>query len=258
MDEILTHSLVATVAYALLANKDVPGLSTEASTRYEQHANFWIDYLTEHFEAKWRDRKGVSTGPFMDKDLTHAYTHWTRYHAYMHLLTGEAWYLTEAGRRAPLISDLMVEVGGGTAFVWDHRMVLDTTHATWGCQVFYYAYSTAIGVLDLSLEGIGPFDDAFLAKMAGTVTQNIVDNGITDFAPDVCGGVAMGGLAASGYERFAQGRWLENPFAALGPWDGTSVLIDTTAGVYDAIETTPDAPRNANPAIAMTFALLGR
>ena len=61
MDEILTHSLVASYAYAFQVNRDL-------DPRYAERAQFWTNYLKNHFEAKWRKRKKIPTGfPFLER-----------------------------------------------------------------------------------------------------------------------------------------------------------------------------------------------
>ena len=104
MDEILTHSLVAAVAAALEEN-------AAFSEVYAEHAAFWTDYLENDFEAKWRGRNDVPSGfPFIEKDLTHPYVQFIRYHFYMHKLTGDAGYQREAERMARLVTRQVREI----------------------------------------------------------------------------------------------------------------------------------------------------
>ncbi|MDW7758954.1 MAG: hypothetical protein SCH72_14810, partial [Desulfuromonadales bacterium] len=67
---------------------------------------------------KWRLRNEKSTGPFLDKYLTHPYTQWIRYYHYMYLMTGEEWYRAEALRKAQVINRQMIEVNDSTAMIW--------------------------------------------------------------------------------------------------------------------------------------------
>ena len=94
MDDMLAHTTVAAAAYVFRANCSL-------DTRYCEHARFWTGYLRNHFEAKWRKRNNVPTGPFfLDKNLAHPHLQWTRYTLYMHRLTGDTTYLQEARTRA--------------------------------------------------------------------------------------------------------------------------------------------------------------
>src|SRR5690606_10309211 len=71
LDEIKTHAMIASVAYALELNRD---LKSPGGRNYGAHADFWQDYLVNDFEAKWRDRRNKPTGfPFIMRPHTHTY-----------------------------------------------------------------------------------------------------------------------------------------------------------------------------------------
>src|SRR5690606_5818830 len=81
LDEIKTHSILASVAYALDVNRD---LSSPGGRSYGAHADFWEHYLVDHFEAKWRERADVPTAfPFILRPHTHTYHSWLKWHYYM-------------------------------------------------------------------------------------------------------------------------------------------------------------------------------
>jgi len=250
MDEMLAHSQVAAFTYAFYVNRDF-------DARFAEHYDFWIDYLINHFEAKWRKRNDVPVGNFLVKDLTHVYAAWLRYNYYVYKLTGDQQYLTDAEHMADMLKSHMIEVDNGNAYVWDHRMTELENGAPWGCQPFYYARGTMQYLIDLSLEGFSVFDDAYMTKLAGTVSHNIIDNGPVDFASDVCGGIDLGGLSASGYPRETQKRWSgTSGYVEIGAWDKSGKILETTVEVYNDVERDHERPRYIlNPA-GMVFSIL--
>jgi hypothetical protein len=250
MDEMLAHSFVAAFAYAFHVNRDL-------DPRYAERADFWTNYLKNHFEAKWRARKNKPTGNFLEKDLAHPYTQWIRYHYYMHKLTGEQAYLTEATRRAQVFKGHMINVNGGSSVVWDHRMTEVNGASSWGCQPFYYGRQTVMAAIDLTLQKFSTFDDALVTKMAGTVRDQIIDNGSTDFAPDICGGTSLGGLKASGFSRETQTRWSDTAgYQETGAWDATGTIMNVSNQVHNNIEGDPANPRYILNVSGIVFSLL--
>ena len=252
MDEMMAHSLVASFAYAFHFNRDL-------DSRYAERADFWLDYLKNHFEAKWRKRNATPVGNFLDKDLAHPYVQWIRYHYYMYQLTGEQQYINEVQRRIKIFKKHVIEAQGGAAYVWDHRMTELGEHDSWGCQPFIYGRQTIGAIVDLNLENPGLFDDEFVARMAGTVTRLIMDNGSVDFAGDVCGGSAVAGLKASGYKRESRTRMgYTISFVEAGAWDKSGKILRIAQEVYTSLEVQPEVPRRTHIATAMTFAEIFR
>jgi hypothetical protein len=86
MDEILTHSAVAGFTWAFENNRD---LASPSGINYAERADFWYDYLKNHFEAKWRSGAPYesipwSNGQFVsDKNIAHPYIQGTRIYHYM-------------------------------------------------------------------------------------------------------------------------------------------------------------------------------
>jgi len=254
MDEVLTHSFLAAVAYAFKEN-------AQYSDRYAEQAAFWTDYLKNDFEAKWRARNDEPSGfPFLTFDLTHPYVQWIRYHYYMAKLTGEGGYYREAERMAELVAEHMREVytPNGPAFVWDHRFLPDTDNGPLGCQPFIYVQYTIQGFQDLYLEGFSVFaDDRFLQKAATAISEFIIDNGSHSFAQDICSGTYQRGLRPNTGDRGVVSLFLNYPFAALGKWDATGETEEITREVYRRLEDDPDAPHHYNLPAMMVFMLAG-
>lgn len=237
MDEMLTHVVVAEMAYAFHANLDIDG-------KFAERAQFWRDYLQHHFEAKWRHRMNVSTGKFLENTLTHVYLAWTRYHYYLHLLTGEEWYRTEAERRAKVFAAQMIEVNNPAAFVWDHRTTGEKGEKPMIPQPTTYARYTALSAADLAYENFSIFTPAFMGKIAAGIREFIMDNGATDFAGDIAGGVSRGGIPAAQtpHERESQRKFAAGNFTELGVWDSTGKIAAISEQVYRDVEGNIDRP----------------
>lgn len=237
MDEMLTHVVVAEMAYAFHANRNVDG-------RFAERAQFWRDYLQHHFEAKWRHRMNKPTGKFLENTLTHVYIAWTRYHYYMHLLTGEEWYRTEAERRAKVFATQMIEVSEPAAFVWDHRTTGESGEKPMIPQPTTYARYTAVSAADLAYEKFSIFTPTFMTKIAAGIREFIMDNGATDFAGDIAGDVSRGGIPAAKtpHERESQRKFAAGNFTELGVWDSTGKIAKISEQVYRAVEGNMDRP----------------
>jgi hypothetical protein len=238
MDEILTHSMVAAVAYAFKANEDL-------DERYAERAAFWTDYLQNDFEAKWRRRNDVPRGfPFLSRDLMHPYVQWIRFHYYMYGLTGDASYYTEAERMARQVPLQVREVAtpSGPAYVWNQRFLPEAEGDALSCQPFVYLRYTMQAFQDLALEGFSVFDDAFMQRVATAMTELVVRDGYRTFAGDICGGRYQAGLRPT-RSRSHQGTtflFVNFPYATAGKWDPTGRLEELVRRAYEELELTAE------------------
>ncbi len=237
MDEILTHSVVAAVAY------------TFKQAGYSSSAAFWTDYLKNDFEAKWRARKNKPTGfPFLTKTLMHPYVHFIRYHFYMSKLTGDSSYYTEAKRMSEVVKRNMrpSETPGGPGYIWDHRIQLGGV-ASLGCQPMVYVRLTTQALADLAVVDANLFDTAFMKKVANTMAYKALlkDDGSL-LAGDSCGAGSYGTV-----NTFAG-----MPYAQLAPWDDSNRLRVAAERAYAVVEKWNLAsPKTPNIAAQMVFTL---
>jgi hypothetical protein len=255
LDRQLTHGVVAMAAYTFQVNANL-------NSRYRERANFWTNYLKNHFEKKHRERRGIRSGfPFMVSRMTHAYVSWTRYHYYMHKLTGERGYLNEAQRMAEVLNRQMVTVNGGSAYVWDHFVTREPHNRgtqfanSYGCQHSTYARYTMHGLQDLANEGFSVFNNAFMRRVAGTLRDNIM-NGTNSFSRDVCGGRNMGSLRSRHGGNDAANFYVGSPFTELAAWDSSGKIARIAEGAYRNREQWfMEKPRNIFIPAAMVFQL---
>lgn len=235
LDEIKTHALVASFAWALEVNRD---LKSPGGRNYAAHADFWKDYLLNHFEAKWRERMKKPTGfPIMIRPHTHTYYSWTKWHYYMSLLTGDQAYLKEAERMAEMLRRDIVEVStkSGPAFVWTRSVMgeggkQDYLHPTMYAR---YVYHDAI---EFFFEGFGWWDERTLEAMANTFATWVIDpqnaTGSRDwYTGDIGGDKSRGGIRSDGWARMDYYRYEMSAYAEIAAWDRSGRIDDSTDDV---------------------------
>jgi len=231
VNEQMTHGLVAMIAYALEANRD---LESPSGRDYAAHADFWRDYLVNHFEAKWRERRGVESGhPIMTRTGYHTNYVWTRYHYFMWRLTGDDAYLEGANKLADTLwgEARVADTPKGPAYVWMQELVDLGGRSRLYLQPTSYASGIFGTSVTFHLEGFHRWASAdTLHSLARTVTEFMMDtddpirNG---FARDVGGGEPRADLAESPEDRWPR-RSIDvlrtGQYAFIGPWDDTGRL----------------------------------
>ena len=238
IDEMNTHGMVAAIAYALQVNRDLPSPSGRT---YGAHADFWEDYLVNHFEAKWRERmKKSSSFPIMTRPHLGAYYSWLKWHYYMGELTGREAYRAEANRMADYIwaEIYPVNTGSGTAYVWARSLGAlggSQAHALMPTTYARYLFGD---IVEFHLEGFHQWaSDENLQRFARTFTEFIVDNDDpvrNGMAMDIGGGQDRAGLVSeSGWSRLDASRYRLSNYGLIAPWDATGVISDINTGVQD-------------------------
>jgi len=255
MDEMLTHSMVASAAYAFFVNKDF-------DQKYLDHANFWIDYLENHFETKIRTRKNNSTAiTFIDENLTHPYIQFARFDYYMYKMTGKAKYMDDYKKREKVAKEKIFItriLPAGEAFVWEHRMpwIYNTAGqivnggAVWlGCQSTSYSVYTFGGTLDLELENAPFYRDSLVKeKFSRTMSNLIIPNNAvisTILTPDVCGGVTVPGegISSTGSDDDNFGRTIIWTHVGQSIWDKSDKLKTLFTTLYTTDESNQNIPK---------------
>lgn len=221
MDEILTHNLVAFFAYVLRENQAV-------KPQYREHADFWQDYLVNHFIAKWEAR-GRGT-LMLEKSLTHVYAHLMTFYYYLYRLTGDSAYLAEARQRADVLYGMMT--ASGAALTWDHR-VPDYGHPPLGCQPINYARYTLSAFQQMAYEEFSYFaDPAYMARFAATIRDNLLLQEGSIVAEDVCGDTG---------DTHASIDYILSLMTCYARWDVTGDIARSSVTVYEA-----NAPQSAS------------
>ena len=238
VNETKVHAMVAMMAYAFEVNRD---LRSPGGRDYAAHADFWKDYLVNHFEAKVRDRLGVPTAfPIMTKDGTHTYYSQIKWHFYMGLLTGSTAYTREAVRMADNVwSDLRtVSTPSGTAYVW-----ASDVHSAGGdspyLQATNYARYVFGDMVEFHFEGFHNWASASqMERFARAFTEFMIDRAdpLRDgFAADIGGEQARAGLKSNDRSRMSMYRYRESSFALFAAWDTSGRIAEINEAVFDAI-----------------------
>ncbi len=235
--ELKAHAMVAIMAWALQNNRD---LRSPAGYNYGSQADFWKDYLVNHFEAKWRERNGKPSGfPFSVQGGFHTNHSFMRYHYYMGKLTGNSAYTREAERMTGSFWGSRFRTTDskyGTALVWSNNNSDSWLHPQ------TYARYVVEEAVDLHFEGFGKYaDDATLERMANAVSAFMIDNNsFSSFARDIGGGASRAGIPASPttWDRMSQARFAESPWSFLAAWDTNSGSRTESAAlnVYGTVE----------------------
>lgn len=259
-DEMRTHAMVAEVTWALHHNRD---LTSPNGIDYGQHADNWIAYLQDHFEAKWRERNEVPEGafPFLESTSMHATVAFVKYHHYMARITGQAGHLREAERLASIVFDHFATVShaGETALVWP-RTLTDQGGTQNFLQPTTYARYVFGDLVDLHLDGFTRVSSSTVRAIAHTVRSFVLVGPDTNpsLARDIGGGVARAGIpasAASAWSPPTLGQHTVSPTSFVALWD-RSGRVAVTACVVET--EAPASLRSAHLPAAMLLALARR
>jgi hypothetical protein len=267
LEEALVHGHLAMVMYAFHANRH---LASPSGVDYGERADFWLEYLREHFEAKWRARSGTSwpTMDFIDLKFCHTYLQMTLYFYFVGTRLAEegspdaspylrqALRLTDGMFLVPYVPGEQpggfVPVGTplGDAVVYSFGAPggtdVSATHLE-GCPATYARYMLT-SVLALRLESFGRWDDDIMTKLANGIAHFVLDTDqVSDsaepFAAGVAGDLGAAGIAPTVYRsRGSTSFFSMTPFAAYAAWEDSGRIEEVTLQVYEAVESDPDRP----------------
>lgn len=233
-DEMGTHALVASIAYALEANRD---LESPSGRDYGAHADFWEDYLVNTFEAKWREREDKAVGfPIMTRPHTASYYRWVKWHHYMGLLTGDDAYTREAHRMADVLWSKTeirpISLPSGTAYVWP-RSVISLGGSGEYLMPITYASPVYAHAVEFHFEGFHNWaTNETMRRYARTMTDLIMDSGdpiANGFASDVGGGVDRAGIVSDpSWSRMSANNWRHRSFPQIAAWDESGRVVEVS------------------------------
>ena len=293
LEESLAHGNVAAFAYAFHVNRDKP---SPAGVDYAERADFWLDYLKNHFEEKWRQGTGGRRAsgawpnfPIAYKNHTHPEMHELRFYYYMWKMTGLTPYRDWAQRRMDLWLDTQrvmgEEPGGfmavpasygdpslsGEAFVYTHRNPNERWRegncaftTEYGQKATYMRYNIA-GIVDLHMEGFYRWDQSFVEKHGNGVAAFLIDEKSPgSFGPGPNGEVVIEHdgwtMEANCNGRLSRDRFHTStyglPLAFMQAGPARTKLNDMLMTVYDMEERDPDRPRSIFTPVTMLLAVV--
>lgn len=280
LDETLTHGHLAMVMYAYHVNRD---LVSPSGVDYGERADFWFDYLRNHFEAKWRERSGTAWPQmdFIDLKYGHTYHLFALYYYFMGMklqLDGDSdssAYLDKVAQ----MTDAMYE----QAYVPEEQAGgFISTNGSYGDAVVYSVGAPDMGpqasdaislqalpmtysryllsaVMTLRMEGVARWDDAIMMRLSNGLTSFVLDTPeITSrddtFAAGNSGSEEVEGMPPTTYrERLAVGKFGETTIPGFAVWDASGRIESVSRQVYGVLESEPDQPGGVFIPSAMLF-----
>ena len=267
LNEALVHGHLAMVMYAYHANR---GLESPAGVDYGERADFWLRYLRDDFEAKWRGRSDVAwpSMDFIDLKFCHTYTQMILFHHFVGQRLREDGS-SEAGpylREVARLTDGMFDVpyvagrhpGGfqevdtpeGRALVYSFGAPgfedAESRTSFEACGVTYARY-LATSALVLRLEGVDRWTDDVLSGLANGLAHFAFDtepvrSARFPVAAGVTGSARVAGIPATRVVgRMPADQLVISPFAAYGAWNATGKVERVLLEAYELVE--PDVER---------------
>jgi hypothetical protein len=261
INEMRTHAMVAMVAYAFHANRD---LRSPSGISYGARADFWRNYLVNHFEAKWRKRKSKPWPqfPFLQRNGMPSQIEWIKYHYYMGLLTGKSEYTSQARKMTDEMFSCefrTASTSNGTAYVWHSSRYCATGGDRDYLQPTTYGRYIIGNAVELHLEGFYTWaDPTHMPRFANTVGRFLMDNGATDFARDIGGGVSRASISASPsstWKRQSRYNYEFSAYPLIARWDSSGRVGTISEQVYKQNNYYIEKPRKIFIAAGLFFNL---
>lgn len=280
LDETLTHGHLAMVMYAYHVNRD---LVSPGGVDYGERADFWFDYLRNHFEAKWRARSGVAWPEmdFIDLKFGHTYHVFALYYYFMGKRlesVGDADAVAYLDKVAAL-TDAMFEQpyvpgkqGGGfvgTSGAYGDAVVysvsapgngtLSAGSVSLQALPMTYARYMLSAILTLRLEGFARWDDAIMVRLSNGITSFVLDvpsvtSSKDTFAAGNSGGEVVEGMPPTTYRpRFTVRGYGYTSIPGLAVWDASGRIEAVSLQAYAALQGDLDRPDSVHIPSSMLF-----
>ena len=272
LEEALVHGHLAMVMYAYHVNRD---LDSPAGVDYGERADFWLDYLLNHFEEKWRERSGRSFPrmDFIDLKFCHTFNTFLLYYYYVGMRLDDEGdpRADEYLEHARIMTDMMFETpylprrrsGGfvptptplGEAVVYSFGapgQELEPRDASLEACPTTYARYMVPSLVQLRLESFYRWDDVIMSKIATGLAHFVFDTSEVGersepFAAGVTGDETIERIPRTEYrERFDEEQYLISSLANIAPWNDSGRIREISEEVYERIEEDPSDPANVH------------
>jgi len=229
MDESMVHGVVALVAHAFHVNRDL-------KPEYSEKADFWLDYLENHFLAKWTERAGgdpvkawTTEGTGFFKRLRHPTAHQLRLAHYLYGITGNSFYKERADYILNLLTNnLELNPLVPDAYQWKHQV----SGSDNGWQKVNYAQYVLRVFIEMYSEGLDVYSqDSEMTRYMSTLRDVV----FTKFgSPWVEMAHRVDGSETTSFKMYGLG--------AYALWDSTELLAQLSELLYspDSIGTGVD------------------
>lgn len=272
LEETLLHGHIAMLMNAYDENRGVPSPS---GIDYGERADFWLNYLVNHFEAKWRERSGVQFPKmdFINMKFCHTFNQFNMYYYYVgKALTkrgdakGQAYldyanHTTDRMFEAPYVPGK--KPGGfvdtntplGPAYVYSFGAPgrsgsFGATNME-ACPTTYARYAIASQV-EMYFEGFDRWDDASLSRIATGIAYFVIDtdkvkSSSATIAAGVTGSKTVESIPPTEYRnRFPVQTYSTTNMAALAMWDDSGRIARFNDQLYDLLEGSAGRPQRVN------------
>ena len=196
----LAHAFIPEVIYAFKKN----AAASTPEHDYAAHADAWLEYLRNDFEAKWAlQRKTRNTEGLPQRNLMHPWMEMLRYTVYMAKLVPEdvRYVRLRDAMAAAALSDFKTDTTpNGEAFVWSHvvRQTLSDPNECTAFQMGTYPQQSMLAFMDLALEGYAGFSsNETMLKMSRTLSESLLNPNEKAFMYKDVGGLRNGSLNAT-------------------------------------------------------------
>ena len=268
LEESMVHGHIALIMYAYHVNRDLP---SPDGIDYGQRADQWLDYLVNHFEAKWRSRKGVASDDmdFINIRFCHTWAMMTMFHYYVgerladdgdpraSLYTERARVMTdqvfdrpyEPNRRSGGFMDTSTPLGDAVVYSFGSpgwRQDPGSTNLE-ACPSTYMRYMVSAQT-QLALDGFYRWDDTIMTKIATGIAHFVMDTddmkASRPFAAGVTGSRTVEDIPRTVYrDRLTLTTFALSTIANVLPWDASGRVEEITLKAYEAVEGNVDNPR---------------
>jgi fibronectin type 3 domain-containing protein len=275
IDEILMSGMLAEVAWTYRVNQAVP---SPKGISYKERADFWQNYLSNHWEKKMRKREGKNATqfPFADKPIHHVYVGFLRYHYYMSKLTGRTDYMNEAMRMASVVAKNSCLVSGpnGDVYVMPHMVYYDpTSNSSLSATTQPYAHmttyvrSTFSSYISMAMEGFAQFaEPGVMRKYVGAFRDFMLDGESPMVDRSICGDLSRTGIMngvkrtvkpaslSSQYGRANEGNYASSAQMLAAIWDPTGKMHSVNEHTYGVTQSwTIESPTTIFSSVAMMW-----
>lgn len=220
-EDALAHGYIPQIIYAFQQNAEYSTVAHD----YKKHADEWLAYLLNEFEAKWALQSStIKYEGLPVKALFHPYIEMLRYTVYMEkLLPQEGKYKRLQQHLAKtVLSEFKTDsTKDGDAFAWSHE-VRQERHTGDPNQCLHfqmgsYPTRTMVVFMDLALEGYPGFADTeVMRKLSRTLSESILEpNRFSSLMYKDVGGLRNGNLTPNAHKQTYIGGWCfeEAPFS---------------------------------------------
>ena len=224
MDEAMTHGFVGLLALTLDKNRHIESIDQES---YAAKADFWLDYLVNHFLPKWVRRAGdpiaaweSTSGAY--KRLMHPRLRQLMLARTLEELSADPFYTERAAVVEDNVIDRLVYNSGFDSYQWKHELWLYEGEESYGWQKLNYADYVLTDMLNLYVDQKGFFRSE---TEMNHLMHTVKDAALTKFGPPYSNmAQRIDGSGSTGFDF--------GTLSSYARFDGTGALLNLADQKY--------------------------